>query len=133
MLVGGGLSIEHGNHKTYPNTAREFGFIGLDKVLDCAAAVVSVQRDWGNRSDRKNAKTRYTIERVGLDVFVAEVEQRMGAKFAPVRPYKFTTRGDRIGWVQGEDKKWHLTLFVENGRKRPQTRTLIKYYVHPDI
>ena len=56
MLVGGGLSIEHGNHKTYPNTAREFGFIGLDKVLDCAAAVVSVQRDWGNRSDRKNAK-----------------------------------------------------------------------------
>ena len=116
VLVGGGLSIEHGNHKTYPNTAREFGFIGLDKVLDCAAAVVSVQRDWGNRSDRKNAKTRYTIERVGLDVFVEEVENRMGAKFRPIRPYEFTTRGDRIGWVQGEDKKWHLTLFVENGR-----------------
>ncbi|STZ76003.1 assimilatory sulfite reductase (NADPH) hemoprotein subunit [Bergeriella denitrificans] len=116
VLVGGGLSMEHGNHKTYPNTAREFGFIGLDKVLDCAAAVVSVQRDWGNRSDRKNAKTRYTIERVGLDVFIEEVENRMCSKFEPVRPYTFTSRGDRIGWVQGEEGNWHLTLFIENGR-----------------
>ncbi|MBH5328704.1 assimilatory sulfite reductase (NADPH) hemoprotein subunit [Eikenella sp. S3360] len=116
VLVGGGLSTEHGNTKTYPNTAREFGFIGLDKVLDCAAAVVSVQRDWGNRSDRKAAKTRYTLERVGAEVFIAEVESRMGAQFQPVRPYEFTTRGDRIGWVRGEDQKWHLTLFIENGR-----------------
>ncbi|WP_416192440.1 assimilatory sulfite reductase (NADPH) hemoprotein subunit [Neisseria sp. CCUG12390] len=116
VLVGGGLSMEHGNTKTYPNTAREFGFIGLDKVLDCAAAVVSVQRDWGNRSDRKNAKTRYTLERVGVQTFIEEVENRMGAKFEPLRPYEFTSRGDRIGWVQGEEGNWHLTLFIENGR-----------------
>ena len=116
VLVGGGLSMEHGNTKTYPNTAVEFGFVPLDKTLDAAAAVVSVQRDWGNRSDRKNAKTRYTIERAGKEVFIEEVENRMGAKFEPIRPYAFTSRGDRIGWVQGEDKKWHLTLFIENGR-----------------
>ena len=116
VLVGGGLSMEHGNTKTYPNTAVEFGFVPLDKTLDAAAAVVSVQRDWGNRSDRKNAKTRYTIERVGKQVFIEEVENRMGVKFEPIRPYAFTSRGDRIGWVQGEDKKWHLTLFIENGR-----------------
>lgn len=116
VLVGGGLSMEHGNHKTFPNTAKEFGFIGLDKVLDCAAAVVSVQRDWGNRSDRKNAKTRYTLINKGLDNFIAEVENRMGAKFGAIRPYHFTSRGDRIGWVQGEDGRWHLTLFIENGR-----------------
>ena len=116
VLVGGGLSMEHGNTKTYPNTAIEFGFVPLEKTLDAAAAVVSVQRDWGNRSDRKNAKTRYTLQRVGVDVFIAEVENRMGVKFEPIRPYEFTSRGDRIGWVQGEDKKWHLTLFIENGR-----------------
>ncbi|KLT73665.1 sulfite reductase subunit beta [Neisseria arctica] len=116
VLVGGGLSMEHGNTKTYPNTAREFGFIPLEKTLDAAAAVVSVQRDWGNRSDRKNAKTRYTLERVGVQTFIEEVENRMGAKFEPVRPYSFTTRGDRISWVEGEDGKWHLTLFIENGR-----------------
>jgi sulfite reductase (NADPH) hemoprotein, beta-component len=116
VLVGGGLSMEHGNHKTFPNTAKEFGFIGLDKVLDCATAVVSVQRDWGNRSDRKNAKTRYTLINKGFTEFVEEVEKRMGAKFDAIRPYKFTSRGDRIGWVQGEEGKWHLTLFIENGR-----------------
>lgn len=124
VLVGGGLSMEHGNTKTYPNTAVEFGFVPLEKTLDCAAAVVSVQRDWGNRSDRKNAKTRYTIERVGKNVFIEEVENRMGAKFKPLRPYEFTSRGDRIGWVQGEDQKWHLTLFIENGR-------LLDYPVRP--
>ncbi|MCP2040155.1 sulfite reductase (NADPH) hemoprotein beta-component [Neisseria sp. HSC-16F19] len=116
VLVGGGLSMEHGNHKTFPNTAQEFGFVPLDKVLACAAAVVSVQRDWGNRSDRKNAKTRYTLINKGLDNFIAEVEQRMGARFEPVRPYHFTSRGDRIGWVKGEEGLWHLTLFIENGR-----------------
>lgn len=116
VLVGGGLSMEHGNHKTYPNTAVEFGFVPLEKTLDAAAAVVSVQRDWGNRSDRKNAKTRYTLQNHGIDNFIAEVEKRMEAKFEPIRPYEFTERGDRIGWVQGEDGKWHLTLFIENGR-----------------
>ncbi|WP_439287772.1 assimilatory sulfite reductase (NADPH) hemoprotein subunit [Lonepinella sp. BR2904] len=116
VLVGGGLSMEHGNTKTYPNTAYEFGFVGLDKVLDCAASIVSVQRDWGNRADRKNARTRYTLQNHGVENFIHEVENRMESKFEPIKPYEFTSRGDRIGWVQGEDKKWHLTLFIENGR-----------------
>ena len=116
VLVGGGLSMEHGNTKTYPNTARDLGYVALEHTLAAAAAVVSTQRDWGNRSDRKNAKTRYTLERVGVDVFRAEVENRMGVTFEATRPYELTERGDRIGWVEGEDQKWHLTLFIENGR-----------------
>ncbi len=116
LLVGGGLSIEHGNKATYARTASEFGFLPVEKILDVAAAVVTTQRDWGNRTDRKNAKTKYTLERVGVETFKAEVEKRAGLTFAPIRPYAFTTRGDRIGWVKGIDKKWHLTLFIENGR-----------------
>ena len=116
LLVGGGLSIEHGNKATYARTASEFGFLPVEKILDVAAAVVTTQRDWGNRTDRKNAKTKYTLERVGVETFKAEVEKRAGLTFEPIRPYAFTTRGDRIGWVKGIDKKWHLTLFIENGR-----------------
>ncbi|WP_241607738.1 assimilatory sulfite reductase (NADPH) hemoprotein subunit [Rosenbergiella australiborealis] len=116
LLVGGGLSIDHGNKATYARTATEFGFLPLDKVLDVAEAVVTTQRDWGNRTDRKNAKTKYTLERVGPDVFKAEVEKRAGLTFAPIRPYEFTTRGDRFGWIKGIDNQWHLTLFIENGR-----------------
>jgi sulfite reductase (NADPH) hemoprotein beta-component len=85
-------------------------------VLDVAAAVVSTQRDWGNRVNRKNAKTKYTLERVGVEAFKAEVENRAGIKFGEVRPYEFTSRGDRFGWVEGIDGKHHLTLFIENGR-----------------
>ena len=115
LLVGGGLSIEHGNKATYARTASEFGYLPVEKIL-MAAAVVTTQRDWGNRTDRKNAKTKYTLERVGVETFKAEVEKRAGLTFEPIRPYEFTTRGDRIGWVKGIDKKWHLTLFIENGR-----------------
>lgn len=116
LLVGGGLSIDHGNKATYARLASEFGFLPLDKTLAVAEAVVTTQRDWGNRTDRKNAKTKYTLERVGVETFKAEVERRAGITFEPVRPYEFTTRGDRIGWVKGIDDKWHLTLFIENGR-----------------
>ncbi|WP_075183205.1 assimilatory sulfite reductase (NADPH) hemoprotein subunit [Pantoea sp. 1.19] len=116
LLVGGGLSIDHGNKATYARTASEFGFLPLEKVLDVAAAVVTTQRDWGNRTDRKNAKTKYTLERVGVDTFKAEVEKRAGMTFAPTRPYAFTSRGDRFGWIKGIDNHWHLTLFIENGR-----------------
>lgn len=116
VLVGGGLAMTHGDTSTYPRKADDFGFIPLDKTLAVAEAVVTVQRDWGNRVNRKNAKTKYTLERVGVDTFKAEVEKRAQVTFADSRPYTFTGRGDRIGWVQGVDGKHHLTLFIENGR-----------------
>ncbi|MAG75968.1 MAG: sulfite reductase subunit beta [Colwelliaceae bacterium] len=116
VLVGGGLAMTHGDKATYPRRADDFGFVPLEKTLDVAAAVVTTQRDWGNRVNRKNAKTKYTLDRVGVDVFKAEVEKRAGIAFEASRPYEFTDRGDRFGWVEGIDGKHHLTLFIENGR-----------------
>ncbi len=116
VVVGGGLSFTHGTTSTYPTTAHDLGYITADKLLACGEAIVTVQRDWGNRVDRKNAKTRYTIERVGLDTFREEVERRMQSEFSATKPYELTERGDNIGWVQGEEGLWHLTLFIENGR-----------------
>ncbi|PTQ08293.1 sulfite reductase subunit beta [Vibrio splendidus] len=116
VLVGGGLAMTHGDTSTYARKADDFGFAPLDKTLDVAAAVVTTQRDWGNRSNRKNAKTKYTLDRVGIDVFKAEVEKRAGVEFSESRPYEFTGRGDRIGWAEGIDGKHHLALFIENGR-----------------
>lgn len=116
VLVGGGLAMTHGDKSTFPRKADDFGFISLDKTLDVAAAVVSTQRDWGNRVNRKNAKTKYTLERVGVENFKQEVQKRADVKFAPSRAYEFTSRGDRFGWVEGIDGKHHLTLFIENGR-----------------
>ena len=116
VLVGGGLAMTHGEKETFPRKADDFGFIPKEHTLAVAAAVVTTQRDWGNRVNRKNAKTKYTLERVGVEAFKAEVEKRAGVKFADSRPYEFTSRGDRFGWVEGIDGKHHLTLFIENGR-----------------
>jgi sulfite reductase (NADPH) hemoprotein beta-component len=116
VLVGGGLAMTHGDQSTYPRKADDFGFIAIEHTLAVAEAVVTTQRDWGNRVNRKNAKTKYTLDRVGIDSFKAEVEKRAGIQFTESRPYEFTERGDRIGWVAGIDGKHHLTLFIENGR-----------------
>lgn len=116
VLVGGGLAMTHGDKSTFPRKASDFGFIPLESTLDVAEAVVSTQRDWGNRVNRKNAKTKYTLERVGVENFKAEVEKRAGITFTESKEYEFTHRGDRFGWVEGIDGKHHLTVFIENGR-----------------
>ncbi len=126
VLVGGGLAMTHGDKSTYPRKADDFGFIAAEHTLAIAEAVVTTQRDWGNRVNRKNAKTKYTLDRVGIEVFKAEVEKRAGISFADSRPYEFTERGDRIGWVKGIDNKHHLTVFIENGRILDYTNKNLK-------
>ncbi|ANS77927.1 Sulfite reductase [NADPH] hemoprotein beta-component [Serinicoccus hydrothermalis] len=126
VLVGGGLAMTHGDTATYPRRADDFGFVPLEHTLAVAEHVVTVQRDWGNRVDRKNAKTKYTLDRVGTDVFKAEVERRAGVTFEPSRPYEFTSRGDRFGWVKGHDGNWHLTVFILNGRIKDRPEAPIK-------
>lgn len=116
VLVGGGLAMTQGDQSTYPRLATELGYIPLSATLAIAGAVVATQRDWGNRSNRRNAKTKYTLDRVGVEVFKEEVERRAGITFQPIKPYAFSDRGDRIGWVEGIDGKHHLTLFIPSGR-----------------
>lgn len=116
VTVGGGMGMTHGETDTFPRTADLLGFVTPDQAIKVGETVITVQRDWGNREQRKHARLKYTIERVGIAAFRDEVERRLGFKLGAPRPYKFASTGDRIGWVQGEDKKWHLTLFVQNGR-----------------
>jgi sulfite reductase (NADPH) hemoprotein beta-component len=118
VTVGGGMGMTHGEPDTYPRTADMLGFCTTDKAVAVAEAVVTVQRDWGNRSNRKHARLKYTIEDRGLDAFRAEVEKRAGVKLDLTKPFEFTSTGDRYGWTEGEDGCGHLTLFVENGRVR---------------
>lgn len=116
VLAGGGMGTTHGDRSTYPRLADEIGFVPPESVLAVAEAVVSTQRDLGNRISRRHARLKYTIERRGLADFKAEVERRAGLAFAPSRPVTFTDQGDRYGWVRGTDGRWHLTLYIENGR-----------------
>lgn len=116
VSIGGGMGMTHGETDTFPRTADWLGFCTSEQAVDVGEKVVTVQRDWGNREVRKRARLKYTIEDRGLDAFRAEVESRLGYKLGEPRKITFTKTGDAIGWQQGDDKKWHLTLFVENGR-----------------
>ncbi len=116
VTVGGGMGMTHGEPDTYPRTADLMGFCRTQDVLAVAEHVVTVQRDWGDRRNCKHARLKYTIEDRGLDAFRAEVERRANIKFAPPKPFAFTSTGDRYGWTHGEDGRSHLTLFIENGR-----------------
>jgi sulfite reductase (NADPH) hemoprotein beta-component len=116
VTVGGGMGMSHGEPATYPRLADVMGFCTPEQVLDVAWQVVAVQRDWGDRVDRKHARLKYTIDDHGLDAFRAEVERRAGLALEPARDYAFDKNSDDYGWVRGTDGHWHLTLFVENGR-----------------
>ena len=116
VTVGGGMGMTHGEPDTYPRTADVMGFCLPDDALAIAEAVLTVQRDWGDRTNRKHARLKYTIEDRGLDVFRAEVEKRSGKKLGPPKFFHFDSTGDRLGWTEGEDGRQHLTLFIENGR-----------------
>jgi sulfite reductase (NADPH) hemoprotein beta-component len=120
VVVGGGMGMTHGEPDTFPRTGDVVGFCTPDQAVNIAETVVTVQRDFGNRSDRKHARLKYTIERIGLAEFRTELERRLGYALAPAREFAFTGNGDRLGWAEGDDGRWHLTLFIENGRVRNQ-------------
>ncbi|MGH7066265.1 MAG: NADPH-dependent assimilatory sulfite reductase hemoprotein subunit [Acetobacteraceae bacterium] len=116
VVVGGGMGMTHGEPATFPRTGDLIGSITPEQAVALAEQVVTVQRDWGDRVDRKHARLKYTIERVGLDAFRCELERRLGFSLAPPRPFVFTRSGDPAGWLEGEDRTAHYCLFVENGR-----------------
>jgi sulfite reductase (NADPH) hemoprotein beta-component len=116
VTIGGGMGATHGDAETYPRLGDVVGFIAAADVIAISEAVVTTQRDWGNRAVRKRARLKYTIDDHGLDAFKAEVERRSGVSFAPARAFDFAHNGDRFGWHQGHDERWHLTLRIVAGR-----------------
>ncbi|KAI0077729.1 sulfite reductase subunit beta [Panus rudis PR-1116 ss-1] len=116
VTAGGGMGVTHGNKKTYPRLGDVLGFCTVEQGRDVAEKIMLVQRDNGNRADRKNARLKYTIDRMGLDNFKAEVEKRLGYSLQPPRPFSFDRNIDDFGWSTGEDGKHHFTCFIENGR-----------------
>ncbi len=107
--------------------AHVIGFVGgEEKILKAIYEVLTVQRDFGNRTDRKIARVKYTIDRMGVDQFRAEVETRTGFKFEPAKPFTFTSREDYYGWQQSDKGNWYYTIFVENGRVLDENNFALK-------
>ncbi|MDR7236832.1 assimilatory sulfite reductase (NADPH) hemoprotein subunit [Neobacillus drentensis] len=116
VAIGGGMGMSHGDTATYPQLAKVIGFCKPEQLYDIAEKTITIQRDYGNRSVRKNARFKYTVDRLGLENVKAELEHRLGWSLDEAKPYHFDHNGDRYGWVKGIKGKWHFTLFIEGGR-----------------
>jgi sulfite reductase (NADPH) hemoprotein beta-component len=116
LSAGGGMGMSHGNTATYPRLADVIGFLPADQVLATAKAVLTVHRDFGDRTNRKHARLKYVIAECGVPWFREEVERRLGFRFGPARPFSFTRQGDLYGWHRQHDGRYFLGLFVQNGR-----------------
>ncbi|KAH8912464.1 sulphite reductase hemo protein, beta subunit [Coniochaeta sp. PMI_546] len=116
LLAGGGMGATHNNKKTYPQTGRMLGYVKAEDVHIACEKVMLVQRDHGDRKNRKHARLKYTIDDMGLDVFRSKVEGLWGQKFQPPRAFEFKSNVDTFGWVRDELGMNHFTFFIENGR-----------------
>ncbi|QJE98646.1 NADPH-dependent assimilatory sulfite reductase hemoprotein subunit [Luteolibacter luteus] len=116
VAVGGGMGSTHGNEATYPRLADVIGFCTPEQIVDVSEKVVLVQRDFGDRTDRKHSRFKYTVDDHGPDWILAKLNEYLGYELGPVRPYEFKDNGDRFGWVEDEFGNFHYTLFVEGGR-----------------
>ncbi len=140
ILVGGGFGMTHGIASTYPRLATPLCFVNPQDLLDLTKSIVLVQRDYGNRSDRKRARMKYLIDEKGLPWFSAEVEKRFGKKTEPAHPIGWKGIENHLGWRRGADGKWFLGLFIENGRIKDEgsyrlktgLRAVIRKY-RPDL
>jgi sulfite reductase (NADPH) hemoprotein beta-component len=126
LAVGGGMGRSHGNEATYPRLADVIGFFPPDKLVDVAKAVLTIHRDFGDRTDRKHARLKYIVADKGVKFMQDEVNQRAGIKLAPAKPFKFTTTQDLIGWHKAVNGKWFLGLFVNMGRVKDAQKTALR-------
>ena len=116
ITVGGGMGATHGDATTYPRLAEPLGWCRPDQVNEISEAIVTIQRDFGNRESRKHARFKYTVEKHGLTWIREELERRLGYAIEPAEPFQFTQNGDDFGWTRSDDGLSHLLLFTQNGR-----------------
>ncbi|KAK9237375.1 hypothetical protein V1525DRAFT_404191 [Lipomyces kononenkoae] len=116
VLAGGGMGTTHNNKKTYPRTGSILGYVKKEDVVIACEKIMLVQRDNGDRKDRKHARLKYTVDDIGVDVFREKVEELLGFKFEEARAFSFESNIDHFGWVRDERGLNHFTMFVENGR-----------------
>lgn len=126
IAVGGGLATTHGNPNTYSRLGTVLGFTDSEeKTLKAVYEVLTIQRDFGNRSDRKLSRLKYTVDKMTVEGFKKELEKRIGFELEPERAYEFTERNDRFGWEQNHVGQWFYTLFVEHGVVKPYQKQFL--------
>lgn len=126
VLAGGGMGRTPSAEKTFPAIAERITYAAADQVVAVCEAIVKVQRDYGNREDRKRARLKYLIFDWGVPKFKAMVEQYYGKGLPEPHPADVTGVDDHIGWHEQGDGKLFLGINIENGRIKDEGNLRIK-------
>ncbi|NBC65179.1 MAG: NADPH-dependent assimilatory sulfite reductase hemoprotein subunit [Bacteroidetes bacterium] len=116
IVVGGGMGMHHRKPETFPRLGDHLGYITKDKVVEVVKGIISIQRDYGNRKNRKQARMKYLIHDWGLDKFRSELIDRIGYDLEEYREIPKFELELYLGWHQQSDGNWFLGVSVENGR-----------------
>jgi len=116
VTAGGGMGRSHGNQATFPRNGGRHRICDSGEAGGIGQRVVTIHRDFGDRTDRKHARLKYVIEDRGVDWFRGELERRVGFRLEPARPFGFERQRDWLGWHRQHDGRWFLGLFVFSGR-----------------
>lgn len=126
VVVGGGMGATHGKAETYPSLAQPLCYITPDEVVEVAETIVTVQRDYGDRQNRRHARMKYVVAERGIPWFRAEVERRLGRRLQDPRPVSWQDAEDHLGWHQQGDGRWFVGIYVENGRVKDSGETRLR-------
>lgn len=132
VIAGGGMGCSHGEPETFPLLGRVIGFIESEQLLAVAEAIMTVQRDFGDREHRKHARFKYTLDDRSTEWLLAEIRARSGIDLQPARAFEFSQSSDRFGWAEDMDGRWQYTVFIENGRIGPQQRAGLNQLIDTD-
>lgn len=126
IAVGGGMGTSFAEAGTYPRLADVIGYVSKDKTIQVVEEIVKIQRDNGNRENRRFSRLKYTLDRIGTPQFIAELEARLGYALEATKPYKFDSNCDVFGWRKAASGKWTLGLFIEHGRVKDEANYKLK-------
>lgn len=116
LLVGGGMGRTASDAKTYPRLATPALFVTPDELVEAALAIVGIQRDFGNRVDRRYSRFKYLLDENGMDWFVEELANRLGRPVTPPRALVWTRAHDHLGYHKHDEATGYMGLYIENGR-----------------
>ncbi|MCY0900980.1 MAG: NADPH-dependent assimilatory sulfite reductase hemoprotein subunit [Firmicutes bacterium] len=126
LMVGGGMGRTAGKEDTYPRLATPIARIEPAELVEVALAIVGIQRDYGNRSERRYSRFKYLLDERGIDWFCKELYGRLGRVLAPAGPLSWAETSDHLGWHRVGGGQDYLGIHVQNGRVQDTAGTRLK-------
>ena len=116
IAIGGGLGMTHNKPETFPYLAKQLLFCNPSDLIQVLEQIVKIQRDYGDRKNRKHARLKYLVAEEGTKWFKRLIEYKLNKNFD--NPLKLNNLKvvDHLGWHEQGDGKWYTGIFISSGR-----------------